>query len=48
MSPQGRGKIESLVKIVKLIPKGDELPIRVSTTGGSGPARVWGHVKSLI
>ena len=25
--------------------KGDELPIKVSVTGGSGPARVWGHVK---
>ena len=29
-------------------PKGDELPVRVHTTGGSGPARVWGHVKSQI
>ena len=29
------------------IPKGDELPVRVYLTGGSGPARVWGHVKSL-
>ena len=28
------------------LPKGDELPIMVSETGGSGPARVWGHVKS--
>ena len=27
------------------IRKGDELPITVSLTGGSGPARVWGHVK---
>jgi hypothetical protein len=25
--------------------KGDELPITLSSTGGSGPARVWGHVK---
>ena len=25
--------------------KGDELPITVSLTGRSGPARVWGHVK---
>ena len=29
----------------QLIPKGDELPIMVSATGGSGPARAWGHVK---
>ena len=29
-----------------LLPKGDELPIKVTTTGGSGPVRVWGHVKS--
>ena len=29
------------------VPKGDELPVRVHLTGGSGPARVWGHVKSL-
>ena len=28
------------------VPKGDELPVRVHLTGGSGPARVWGHVKS--
>ena len=28
------------------LPKGDELPIMVALTGGSGPARVWGHVKS--
>ncbi len=28
------------------LPKGDELPIMVEKTGGSGPARVWGHVKS--
>ena len=27
------------------IPKGDELLIWVSITGGSGPARAWGHVK---
>ena len=26
--------------------KGDELPITVGLTGSSGPARVWGHVKS--
>ena len=25
--------------------KGDELPIQVEETGGSGPAKVWGHVK---
>jgi hypothetical protein len=31
-----------------MIPKGDELPIRVSLTGGSGPARVWGHVKAIL
>ena len=30
------------------IPKGDELPIMVSKTGGSGPVRAWGHVKSLL
>jgi len=28
------------------IPKRNELLIKVSLTGGSGPARVWGHVKS--
>ena len=31
---------------MKPVPKGDELPARVRVTGGSGPARVWGHVKS--
>ena len=25
--------------------KGNEPPIKVTATGGSGPARVWGHVK---
>ena len=30
-----------------MILKGDELPIKVSTTGGSGLARVRGHVKLL-
>ena len=29
------------------IPKRVELPIKVCRTGGSGPARVWGHVKSV-
>ena len=29
------------------VPKGDELPVRVHSTGGSGPARVLGHVKSF-
>ena len=28
------------------LPKGDELPIKVGSTGGSGLARVRGHVKS--
>ena len=30
------------------IPKGDELLIKVFLTRGSGPARVWGHVKQTI
>jgi hypothetical protein len=39
----------SSVKIKRwCLPKGDELPIMVGTTGGSGPARVWGHVKLIL
>ena len=30
------------------LPKGIEQPIRVTETGSSGPARVWGHVKNRI
>jgi hypothetical protein len=33
---------------IKKIGKGDELPITLSLTGGSGPARVWGHVKMYL
>jgi len=32
----------------KELPKGDELPIKVALTGGSGPSRVWGHVKFAV
>ena len=28
--------------------KGDRVPIMLPTTGGGGPARVWGHVKDTI
>ena len=31
----------------KNVPKGDELPVRVRLTGGNGPARARGHVKSV-
>ena len=30
------------------IAKGDRVPIRLSITGGGGPARVWGHVKDYL
>ena len=39
-----RGRIISATPIQ--ISKGDELPISWSETGGSGSARIWGHVKS--
>jgi hypothetical protein len=35
-----------IIFLKQKLPKGDELPIMVALTGGSGPARVWGHVKS--
>ena len=35
-------------KASRELPNGDELPIKVALTGGSGPARVRGHVKSVI
>ena len=41
-----RNKIFAYAQTI-IVPKGDELPVRVQLTGGSGPARVWGHVKSL-
>ena len=31
-----------------MVPKGDELPIKVPLTGDSGLARVRGHVKSSV
>ena len=46
--------IISLIHVVKIfftryrVGKGDELPINLSTTGGSGLARARGHVKSLL
>ena len=38
-------KFRILYKLAE-VRKGDELPKTVLSTGGTGPARVWGHVKS--
>ena len=39
--------INNYVKL-EAVGKGDELPIILLLTGSSGPARVWGHVKSSV
>ena len=42
ISEQNKSRLVKLMSVWK----GDELPITMQTTGGSGPARAWGHIKS--
>jgi len=45
---QLQNKLKYCTNKLQDVGKGDELPIALPLTGGSGPARVRGHVKSLL
>ena len=47
LKTENLGKIKFNRASLSSLEKGDELPIILGLTGGSGPARVRGHVKSM-